>query len=183
MSRIDFQAKPWIYPMPVLIIGTYDENGNANAMNAAWGINTDYQEISISMASHKTTDNLAKTGAFTVSLGTQDTYKGCDYVGVETGHKQENKVSKAGFTTVKSEHVNAPVFNELPICFECIVKSFNDGILVGKVVNISVDEKVLKDGKPDLSLIKPISYNPIDNTYIGYGDVIGHAFKDGLQLK
>ena len=73
MSRVDFGAKPYLYPMPVLIIGTYDENGVPNAMNAAWGTITDYNEITISMAPHKTTENLAVTGAFTVSIATEDT--------------------------------------------------------------------------------------------------------------
>ena len=73
MSRVNFGAKPVMYPMPVLIIATYDENGVPDAMNAAWGIITDMNEISISMSEHKTTENLAKTGAFTVSIGTEDT--------------------------------------------------------------------------------------------------------------
>ncbi len=84
MSRIDFGSKPFMYPMPVLIVATYDENGVPDAMNAAWGIVTDFDEISISMSSHKTTDNIEKTGAFTVSMATEDFVTACDYVGVES---------------------------------------------------------------------------------------------------
>ena len=80
MTRTDFGSKPYLYPMPVLIIGTYDENGTPNAMNAAWGMITDYHEITISLSEHKTTQNLCKTGAFTVSVGTEETYVACDYV-------------------------------------------------------------------------------------------------------
>ena len=58
MSRVNFGAKPLMYPQPVLIIGTYDENGVPNAMNAAWGITTDFKEITISLSDHKTTENL-----------------------------------------------------------------------------------------------------------------------------
>ena len=82
MSRVNFGAKPNMYPLPVLIIATYDKDGNPDAMNAAWGVVTDFNEISISMGDHKTTDNLAATGAFTVSMATEDTVVGCDYVGI-----------------------------------------------------------------------------------------------------
>lgn len=83
--------------MPVFIIGTYDENGAPNAMNAAWGSITDENEISISMGEHKTTQNFAKTGAFTVSMATEETVVPCDYVGVESASKVPDKFTKAGF--------------------------------------------------------------------------------------
>ena len=102
MSRVNFGAKPVMYPMPVLIIATYDENGVPDAMNAAWGIITDMNEISISMSEHKTTENLAKTGEFTVSIGTEDTVVACDYVGVESAKKVPDKFSKSGFHAAKS---------------------------------------------------------------------------------
>ena len=113
MSRVDFGAKPVMYPMPVLIVATYDENGVPNAMNAAWGIITDMNEISISMSEHKTTENLAKTGAFTVSMATESTVVPCDYVGVESAKKVPDKFEKAGFHATKSQHVNAPLIETL----------------------------------------------------------------------
>lgn len=183
MSRVDFGAKPLMFPMPVLIIGTYDENGVPNAMNAAWGITTDYQEITISLAEHKTTDNLRKTGAFTVSMATEETMLACDYVGVESGRKVPDKFEKAGFHAVKSAKVNAPLIAELPMALECRVKSFEDGILVGEIVNVCADEAVLTDGKIDPKKLKPIAYDPCNQTYVGLGEVVGKAFCDGLKLK
>ncbi len=183
MSRKDFGAKPVMYPMPVLIIGTYDETGTANAMNAAWGIITDANEISISMAEHKTTANIAKTGAFTVSMATEDTVIPCDYVGVVSANKVPDKFAKAGFHATKSDKVNAPLIDELPMALECKLKSFADGILVGEIVNVTADESILTDGKIDPKKLKPITYDPVNNTYIGLGDVVGKAFSDGLKLK
>lgn len=183
MSRVDFGAKPFIYPMPVLIVGTYDENGVPDAMNAAWGIITDMNEISISMSNHKTTENLAKTGAFTVSIGTEDTVVACDYVGVESASKVPDKFEKSGFRAVKSKNVNAPLIEELPMALECKVKKFEDGILVGEIVNVNADEAILTDGKIDPSKLKPISYDPVNNVYIGLESKVGKAFKDGLKLK
>lgn len=183
MSRVNFGAKPVMYPMPVLIVGTYDENGVPDAMNAAWGIITDMNEISISMSTHKTTENLAKTGAFTVSIATEDTVVPCDYVGVESAKKVPDKFEKAGFHAIKSEFVNAPLIDELPMALECKVKSFDNGILVGEIVNVNADESILTDGQIDPAKLKPITYDPVNNTYIGLGKKVGNAFKDGLALK
>lgn len=183
MSRVDFGAKPFMYPMPVLIVGTYDENGVPDAMNAAWGIITDMNEISISMSKHKTTENLEKTGAFTVSIATEDTVVPCDYVGVESANKEPDKFAKAGFHATKSQHVNAPLIDELPMALECKVKSFENGILVGEIVNVTADESVLTNGQIDPEKLKPITYDPVNNTYVGLGKKVGNAFKDGLKLK
>ena len=183
MSRMNFGAKPLMYPQPVLIIGTYDENGVPNAMNAAWGITTDFQEISISLSDHKTTENLEKTGAFTVSMATEDQVVPCDYVGIESGRNVPNKFEKAGFHATKSELVNAPLIDELPLALECKVKSFEDGILVGEIVNVSADESVITDGKVDIQKVRPISFDPFGNAYYGVGEKVGNAFKDGRALK
>ena len=183
MSRVNFGAKPFVYPMPVLIVGTYDENGVPNAMNAAWGCVTDSSEISISMSNHKTTENFAKTGAFTLSFATEDTVVACDYVGVESGNKVPDKFAKAGFHATKSEYVNAHLIDELPMALECKVKSYEDGILVGEIVNVNVDESILTDGQIDPKKLKPITYDPVNHTYIGLGEKVGNAFKDGLALK
>lgn len=183
MNRIDFGAKPWLYPMPVLIIGTYDKNGVPNAMNAAWGMITDYQEITISLSEHKTTENLAQTGAFTVSMATENTVTACDYVGVETAKKVADKFAKAGFHATRSRRVNAPFIDELPMALECKVKSFENGILVGEILNVSVEESVITDGKIDLKKLKPISYDPCSNSYVGLGNIVGKAFSDGMKWK
>ena len=167
MSRVDFGAKPFVYPMPVLIIGTYDENGVPDAMNAAWGCITDMNEISISMSNHKTTENLKKTGAFTVSFA----------------NKVPDKFARAGFHAIKSENVNAPLIEELPMALECKVKSFTDGILIGEIMNVNADESILTDGKIDPAKLKPITYDPVNNKYIALGAIVGNAFSDGLKLK
>ena len=183
MSRVNFGVTPFLYPMPVLIVGTYDENGIPNAMNAAWGCITDMNEISISMSEHKTTDNFAKTGAFTVSIATEDTVVPCDYVGIESAGKVPDKFSRAGFHAVKSAYVNAPLIEELPMALECKVKSFEDGILIGEIVNVNAEESILTNGQIDPKKLKPITYDPVNHTYIGLGETVGNAFKDGLKLK
>ena len=183
MSRVNFGAKPNLFPMPVLIIGTYDENGVPNAMNAAWGMISDFKEISISLSEHKTTENLRVKKAFTVSMATEDYIEECDYVGIVSGNKVPNKFEKAGFHAIKSDFVDAPLIAELPMALECKVKSFEDGILVGEIVNVCADEKVLTNGMIDPAKLKPITFDPVNNVYIGLGKVVGNAFGSGKQLK
>lgn len=183
MSRVNFGVKSFLYPMPVLIVGTYDENGVPDAMNAAWGSITDANEISISMSDHKTTENFANAGAFTVSIATEDTVVPCDYVGVESAKKVPDKFAKAGFHATRSEYVNAPLIDELPMALECKVKSFENGILVGEIVNVNADESILTNGQIDPAKLKPITYDPVNHAYIGLGKKVGNAFQDGLKLK
>ena len=183
MSRVSFGAKPIMLPQPVLIIATYDENGVPNAMNAAWGITTDFKEITISLGEHKTTDNLAVRGAFTVSMGTQDYVTACDYVGIESGRRVPDKFARAGFHATKSEYVDAPLIDELPMALECRMKSFEDGILIGEIVNVSADESVITDGRIDPKKLKPIAFDPCNNAYVTLGEKIADAFKEGAKLK
>lgn len=183
MNRVNFGPQPFIYPMPVLIIATYDENGVPDAMNAAWGGITDTHEITISLSHHKTTENMMKTGAFTVSFATEDTVTACDYVGIESALRVPDKFERAGFTAVRAEHVNAPLIKELPMALECKVKKYEDDILVGEIVNVCAEESVLRDGRVDPEKLKPVVFDPVNHTYIGLGKTVGKAFSDGKKLK
>lgn len=176
--------KSVITPEGVFIIGSYDENGVPNAMNAAWGIQSDYGEITLFLAKHKTTDNIKKTKAFTVAMATKDTVVISDYFGVETGNRV-NKIEKAGCHVHKSEHVNAPIIEEYPLTLECELKSWDDetGILVGKIVSEQADESILTDGKVDLDKMQPIMFDIATSSYRTIGPVVGKAFHDGLALK
>ena len=185
--RKNFGAKTIVFPMPVFIIAAYGEDGKANAMNAAWGGISEENEISICLsASHKTTKNIELSGAFTVSMATADTVKSCDYVGIVSGNDTQDKMEKANFHTRKSDFVNAPVIEELPMAVECSLISYNPDncILRGKIVNISADESVLdENGNISVEKLKPISFDAVNNTYRVIGKCVGRAFFDGLSLK
>ena len=185
--RKNFGPKPLLYPQPVFIIAAYDENGVPNAMNAAWGGISEANEMSICIsAGHKTTKNILAKGAFTVSMATADTVVACDYVGVASGNKVENKMEKAGFHTTKSEFVDAPLIDELPMAVECRLKSYDEETcrLVGEIVNVCADESVLgENGKVDVAKLRPITFDPMNGAYCVIGEKVGNAFKDGLQIK
>lgn len=182
--RKNFGVKSWVYPQPVLMIGTYDENGNPDVMNAAWGGQYDADLVMLSLSAHKTTDNIKLKGAFTVSFATAKTVVPCDYVGIVSANTDPDKMKKSGFTVTKSENVDAPIINELPLTLECSLVKFNeDGIVIGKIVNVSADESILTDGNIDSKKLDAVIFDPANAAYIRLGDKVGDAFKDGEQLK
>ena len=185
--RKNFGAKPVCYPQPVFILAAYDENGIPNAMNAAWGGISEDQEVSICVsADHKTTLNILLKKAFTVSMATAEQMVACDYVGIVSGNKVPDKFAKAGFHATKSEFVDAPLIDELPMAMECELISYDPEScrLVGRIVNVSADESVLNEkGKVDPMKLRPITFDPMNNAYLVLGEKVGNAFKDGLQLQ
>ena len=184
--RKNLGAKAILYPMPVLIIGSYDENGIPDAMNAAWGGISEETQISICVSEdHKTTANILSRKAFTVSIADAENVIAADYVGVVSGNNEPDKIKKAGWTAVKSENVDAPLFNELPLTLECKLISYDEEScrLVGEIVNVCADERILTDGKVDLSKFSPITYDTVNHDYLTLGDKVGKAFSDGLKLK
>ena len=184
--RKNLGAKTAVYPMPVFMIGSYDQNGVANLMNAAWGGISEDKEISICVSeNHKTTANILASRAFTVSIATADFVKECDYLGIVSGNNVPDKLEKCAFHATKSEFVNAPIINELPMALECELISYDAETcrLVGKIINISADESVLTGGKVDPAKLRPITYDSFNHHYLVLGEVVGHAFSDGKEIK
>lgn len=184
--RKDLGVKPWLYPMPVLIVAAYDEAGLPNAMNAAWGgIHTD-DMVGICLADeHKTTKNILASQAFTVSMATSDRMAACDYVGMVSGNTEPDKFTKAGFTARRSAFVNAPLIEELPMALECELVSYDPETcyMVGRILNVSVDETVLsEDGRIDVSLLRPLIYDPCRRDYLAVGEKIGKAYSEGRKI-
>lgn len=185
--RKNFGAKPWTYPQPVFILATYDENGIPDAMNAAWGGISDDNKLTMCIsASHKTTANILARKAFTVSMATAEQVVACDYVGIESGKRVPDKLEKTGWHLTRSEFVDAPLVEELPMAVECRLVSYDPEScrLVGEIVNVSADESILDaDGKIDPDKLQPITFDPIHNVYRTLGQAVGHAFQDGAKLK
>lgn len=175
-----------VYPQPVFIIAAYDANGVPNAMNAAWGGLSEENEISICIsAGHKTTANILFSKAFTVSMATVDFVKECDYLGVVSGNKVPDKLARCGLHTTKSDFVNAPLIDELPMAVECRLIRYDAEScrLVGEIVNVCTDESVLTHGKIDPKKLRPITFDAANHAYLALGEAVGKAFSDGLALR
>ena len=184
-----FGQKSWMLPQPVLIIGTYNNDGTPNAMNAAWGGQWDAKEILISMGAHATTENLNRCGDFTVAFATKETLVASDFVGIVSAKNDPEKMKKAGWTAIKADNVNAPVFTDFPMTLECrILRKIDESeegyYIVAEIVNILVNEEYLaEDGKPNVEKMQLITYDPVHHGYISLGERVGNAFCDGKQLK
>ena len=184
--RKNFGAKPYLYPQPVLIIAAYDQNNVANAMNAAWGSVSDMNQIAMYLsAGHKTVKNILERKAFSVSIADADHVVEADYLGVVSGNKVVDKLAKANLHTSPSSFVDCPIINEFPLTLECRFISFDEETerLVGEIINVSADEKILdENGNIDLMKLKPITFDPANHTYHVVGEKVGNAFKDGFKL-
>lgn len=177
-----------IFPMPVLMVATYNEDGNVNVMNAAWGTMQERGNVALNLTeTHKTVQNIKERGAFTVSIADVAHVTEADYFGIESGNKVANKFKNSGLTASKAETVDAPVINEFPLCLECEFIEYQDNRygcgVIGKVVNVTADESVVADGKIDMSLVNAIAFDPYTHGYYKVTERVGEAFKDGLALK
>lgn len=190
MSKKSLGAKQVFAPEPVLICGTWNDDGTADAMNIAWGGQISGKHLQINIGErHKTTKNLRNTKAFTIALADKKNLVAADYVGIDSGNDVADKIKKSGLTVSKAEKVNAPVFEEFPITMECEVVDMEEEIggeirIVGEVVNTIVDEDILDEkGRVDFGKAQLLSYDGVTHTYRILGDVVGNAFSDGAKLK
>lgn len=179
--------KVLVTPLPVLMVGTYDEDGNADVMNVAWGGQCSGNHVSINLApTRKTKSNLDIKKEFTVAFATEDTYLISDYFGLASGNDTD-KIEATGVTVKKAEKVDAPVIEEYPVTLECKVISIEDigtGRIryVGEIVNVQADEEVLdEDGKISVPKLNPIVYDSAARDYYTLGKKVGNAFSDGSE--
>lgn len=186
--RKNVQTTEAIFPMPVLLVATYNEDGTIDVMNAAWGTMLERDIVILNLTeTHKTVKNIKNRKAFTVSIADARHVTEADYFGIVSGNNTKNKFENSGLTAVKSQNVDAPIINEFPLCMECsFIEYQNDEYgcgVVGKVVNVSADESVMKDDKVDISLVNAIAFDPYTHGYYKVTERVGNAFSDGLKLK
>ena len=186
--RIKLNATEGIFPMPVLMIATYNEDGSVNVMNAAWGTMQEVGPVTLTLTeSHKTVKNIKARRAFTVSIADTAHLVEADYFGLESGNRAADKFARSGLTASKAETVDAPVINEFPLCLECEFIEYQDSEygcgVIGKVISITADERVMVNGKIDMSLVDAIAFDPYTHGYYKVSERVGEAFKDGLKLK
>ena len=186
--RVSLKTTDGIFPMPVLIIATYNDDGSVNAMNAAWGTMQESDRVALNLSEgHRTVQNMKSRGAFTVSIADAAHVAEADYFGIVSGNKVPDKFEKSGLTAVKAESVDAPVICEFPLCMECTFLEFQSsetGIgVIGQVQRVTADERVMADGKVDISRVNAIAYDPYTNGYYAVRERVGNAFRDGLKFR
>lgn len=186
--RKNLKLTEGIFPMPVLMVATYNEDGSVNVMNAAWGTMQERGYVALNLTeTHKTVKNIKARGAFTVSIADAAHVVEADYFGVESGNKEPDKLAKSGLTASKAANVDAPIINEFPLCLECEFVEYQTNTygvgVIGKVVNVTADERVMVGDKVDMSLVNAIAFDPYTHGYYKVAERVGNAFMDGLKLK
>lgn len=177
-----------IFPMPVLLISTFNEDGTVNVMNAAWGTMVERDMVALNLTeTHKTVKNIKERGGFVIHIADAKHVVEADWFGVVSGNNTPDKFAKSGMTFEKSALVDAPIINELPVAMECAFVEYQSdetGLgVIGRVLRTSVEEAHLKDGKVDVDSLEAIAFDPYTHGYYKVGSRVGEAFSDGLRLK
>lgn len=184
----DIGVQPAVFPMPVLMVAAYDENGVVNVMNAAWGTICDMDKIALIIdEDHKTTKNIRQTGAFTVSLADRANIEAADFFGIASGNTMPDKFEKSGCRAEKSDCVNAPIITEFPVVLECelaeIVQTENLHAVVGRIVNVKAEESVLdENGKVDPAKLGALIFDQFRSGYYVTGEKVGQAWNAGKSM-
>jgi flavin reductase (DIM6/NTAB) family NADH-FMN oxidoreductase RutF len=183
----DFGVKPYLFPMPTYMIGTYNEDDSVDVMMMAWGGICAEDMVALNLeASHKTVANIRNRKAFTLAVPGTDTMKESDFLGIATGNKMKDKFERTGLHAVKSGRVDAPVITEYPLTLECEAVEFQDqpyGLrILGKIVNVIADEKVLDEkGRIDAGKIHAFAFDQMLNGYYAIGERVGQAWHSGAE--
>ena len=186
--RKNLGKQPAVFPMPVLMVTAYDENGTVQVMNAAWGMICGMDKIALFIdEDHATTKAIRQTKAFTVSLADRDHMDAADYYGIATGNKMPDKFAKSGYHAEKSSFVNAPVIAEFPVALECELAEITDTenlhAVVGTIVNVSADEKVLSEnGKIDPLKLNALIFDQFQHGYYVATEKVGQAWNAGKEM-
>ena len=181
-------VKPYLFPMPTYMIGTYNEDGSVDEMMMAWGGICAEDMVALNLeAAHKTVANLKARKAFTLAVPGTDTLAESDYLGIDTANKTADKFARTKLHAVKSQNVDAPVIEEYPLTLECTVEEIQEqpyGLRVlGRIVNILADEKAL-DGKGtvDVSKLNAFVFDQINYGYYAIGEKAGVAWHSGAKF-
>ena len=177
-----------IFPMPVLLISTFNADGTVDVMNAAWGTMLAGDTVALNLSeTHTTVQNLKARKGFVIHIADAKHVAEADWFGVVHGRDEPEKFAKSGLTFVKSALVDAPVINEFPVAMECELIEYQSGPtgigVIGRVLRTGVEESKLKDGRVDVDALEAIAFDPFTHGYYKVGGRVGNAFGDGLQLK
>ena len=188
MAKKDLGVKPYLFPMPVLMIATYNEDYTVDVMNMAWGGICDNDKVALNLSeNHKTCENLKARGAFTISVADVAYLEESDFFGTASGNTMKDKFERTGMHATKSTRVDAPIIEEYPITLECTVDKIQteDGEfrVVGKILNVLADESVLDEsGKVDPTKLDAFVFDQFQNSYYRIGEKVGAAWNSGMKF-
>ena len=185
----DLGVKPYLFPMPVLMIATYDEDEKVDVMNMAWGGICDDNMVALNITeTHQTALNIKKRMAFTLSIADIPHLAESDYFGTVSGKNAKDKFERTGMHAVKSSRVDAPIILDYPLTLECRVAelqhTLNGGFRVlGEILNVIADSKVLdEEGNVDPTKLNAFAFDQFQSGYYKIGEKVGDAWKSGRKF-
>ena len=188
MMKKDLGVKDYAFPMPVLMIATYCDDGTVDVMNMAWGGICAENMVSLNIGEeHKTSENIKKRGAFTLSIADIPHIEAADFFGIASGNKMPDKFARTGFTAVKSEKVDAPIVEEFPLTLECRVVEAKQEVygfhVIGEIVGVLAEDSVLDEkGKVDPTKLNAFVFDQFQSGYYAIGEKVGQAWHTGAGL-
>ncbi len=184
----DFGVKPYLFPMPTYMIGTYNEDDSVDVMMMAWGGICAEDMVALNLEEdHKTVANIRARKAFTLAVPGTDTLRESDFLGIASSNKMADKFARTGLHAVKNGRVDAPVIEEYPLTLECTVEKIEQepyGLrILGRIVNVLADEKVLDEkGRIDAGKLGAFAFDQMQNGYYAIGEKVGQAWNSGADL-
>jgi flavin reductase (DIM6/NTAB) family NADH-FMN oxidoreductase RutF len=183
-------AKPWIFPMPAVLIAAEHE-GRRGLITVAWIGIVSGTPATIGMAVRRTRNTLELiegSGVFTVNIPRVGMEAPVDFCGIVSG-RDTDKFAAAGLTAVPGSVVDAPLVAECPFNLECRVVGIQEmgeyRLVMGEIVETHADEDILSaDGKTiDVGALDPLVYIPGSREYRGLTAKVADAYEVGVPLK
>lgn len=186
MKKISAATNVFIYPMPVVLVGT-SIGGKANFMTVGWvsRVNAAPPMLAVGIFNkHYTNEGIKENGTFSVCFPDAGLIEKADYCGIVSGRKADK--SKL-FTVFYGETKTAPMIGECPLSLECrlvqTVELPTNNLYIGEIVASFADEGCMVQGKLDIRRLNPLLLTMPDNRYWTVGEFAGNAWEAGKKLK
>lgn len=182
-------ARAFAVPTPVFLVGSYDRQGRANIMTAAWsGICASHPPcLGVCLTKARWTHAaIAERHAFTVSIPGREMAPQTDFAGLTSG-RDEDKFAALGLTARAAEHVDAPYVAECPVVLELrLLHTLELGShtqYIGEIMDVKIQTRCLDpNGFPDMRRLDPLLYIPLSREYWSVGEVVARAFSVGRSV-
>lgn len=185
MKNLGARAFGYGYPVPVLMVATYNDDGSINVMNLHEAMRTNAGDLALCIGPRsKTHENIRKRKGFTVSLVNQKLMAAVDYFGIVSGHVVSDKFARTGLHASKSCYVDAPIIEHSPVVYECeLVEFVQTGrftTVLATVKNILADESVINaNNQIDALKTGMLLYDPFATNYISLKEIVGKPWNEG----
>ena len=186
MSKKEIRIGPYLYPMPVVLVGA-DVKKKPNFMPIAWVSIVEHKPPMISISAHQshyTNKGIEENRSFSINTPNEDMIVPMDFCGLKSGSDSDKS---SVFEVFYGELKNVPMIKESPLNLECeVVHSYDTKkghtIFIGEIKHAYADEDILQNGIPEITKLNPIIFSMNDNNYWKVGKHLGRAWSIGKNF-